>query len=659
MLNFLISNLIACTFAQIVYEELNEVQLSQLFQTNVKQCSVLDKIDFYFIDQEQPNLNFQFKITEPHYAVEIYVDFYLIGDYTEQNVNIYLDNILIDQYQKLNKYPSPFCDNQVDTEMVTYFTTYSHFQQDLNLIIQLENTSKFTLGIRNIQIVPKICHESCTQCVGPKENNCRSCELGVQLNRKTNQCVCPSTQPYFSINMNQCLTKCDISEYYDKQSNKCLIDKNIEQMQTFFWNSYDYNGWTIIENQIVQEMQDKTYSNVVGLFSINQTISYQFNNTNPFQSIRIRADIYIFQSLLRPEIYIQVDEIKTNINPIYTQTITGQNGYKLFHIDYMIDAKLNSNISFSIIGDPNTKWGINQVVFNQQNCQPQCQQCSSKNTCQLCKSGYLLYLGQCVQSCPKYSSLYNEDTCKDVKENYPNTEVIMRAFDDNLIVNFLQKNVTTLASLTQNYFGTYYNGIRYFGGLKDVSIQLYKKSFYQLPPHYQVIVQFNILTFELNTTSQMLNSIELDQDNKTILIINSKQNQVQEINQQFVHNSNNLQLSLLSHQQNYSIFSFGISNLNVMISRCYPLCKSCIGPNESDCKEWIYDQNSNDFKKCKNGFIFDIQQQKCVLCPLGCQQCSDQQTCTQCEANFIKQGNSCYCQSGRIDDFTLECLTYA
>ncbi|CAK61250.1 unnamed protein product (macronuclear) [Paramecium tetraurelia] len=658
MLFFLISNLLAHTFAQIVYEELSEPSLSELFQTNVKQCSLQDKIDFYYIDQQQPNLNFQFKINEPHFAVEIYVDFYLLGEYTEKNVNIYLDTILIDQYQKQYKYPSPFCDDSVDSEIVTYSTSYSHFQQDLNLLIQLENTTDFILGVRNIQIVPKLCHESCTQCVGPKENQCRSCAIGTQLNRKTNQCVCPPDLPYFSIVQNQCLSKCDVSEYYDASSNKCALDKNIEQMQLFFWNTYDYTGWTIIENEIAQELQDKTYSGVIGLFSVDQTISYQFNNTNLFNSIRVRADIYIFQSLISPEIYIQVDKIKTNVKPLSNQTITGQKGYKLFHIDYIIDANANSNIKFSLKGDPNTKWGINQVVFNEQNCSPQCQECSTKSTCQSCKSGFLLYLGHCVESCPKYSQIYNENTCADVKENYPNADVIMRAYDDNIIANFLSKNVTTLASVKQSYFGTFYDGVRYFGGLQREPIQLYQKQFYSLPPHYQVIVQFNILTFELGNNVYP-NTLELNQDNNTVLIIRSQQNQVQQISQQFAHQSNNLQLSLLSHQEDRSIFSFGISKVNVMISRCYPLCKSCFGPNESDCKEWIYDQNSNDFKKCKNGFIFDVQQQKCVLCPLGCQKCSDQQTCNECEANFIKQGNSCYCQSGRIDDFTLECLAYS
>lgn len=54
----------------------------------------------------------------------------------------------------------------------------------------------------------------------------------------------------------------------------------------------------------------------------------------------------------------------------------------------------------------------------------------------------------------------------------------MRAFDDNLIANFLSKNVSTLASQNQNYYGTYYDGIRYLGGLKDNFIQLYQKSFF-------------------------------------------------------------------------------------------------------------------------------------------------------------------------------------
>lgn len=58
----------------------------------------------------------------------------------------------------------------------------------------------------------------------------------------------------------------------------------------------------------------------------------------------------------------------------------------------------------------------------------------------------MLYLGSCVESCPKYSSLYNDNICIDVKENYPNADAIMRAFYDNIISNFLSQNLTTLVS---------------------------------------------------------------------------------------------------------------------------------------------------------------------------------------------------------------------
>lgn len=36
------------------------------------------------------------RIIESHYAVDIFVDFYLIGDFVDKPINILLDNILID-----------------------------------------------------------------------------------------------------------------------------------------------------------------------------------------------------------------------------------------------------------------------------------------------------------------------------------------------------------------------------------------------------------------------------------------------------------------------------------------------------------------------------------------------------------------------------------
>ena len=45
-----------------------------------------------------------------------------------------------------------------------------------------------------------------------------------------------------------------------------LYNSGIEERQLFFWENYDYEGWKITENQIESDIQNKLYSNVVGLF---------------------------------------------------------------------------------------------------------------------------------------------------------------------------------------------------------------------------------------------------------------------------------------------------------------------------------------------------------------------------------------------------------
>ena len=36
----------------------------------------------------------------------------------------------------------------------------------------------------------------------------------------------------------------------------------MEQMQLYFWNTYDYSGWSIIENDKITSLVDKFYINI-------------------------------------------------------------------------------------------------------------------------------------------------------------------------------------------------------------------------------------------------------------------------------------------------------------------------------------------------------------------------------------------------------------
>ncbi|CAD8085025.1 unnamed protein product [Paramecium sonneborni] len=644
-----------------VYQELSEVQLNQ--SSNIMRCTLLNKIDFYYLSQIQPNVNYEFKILESHFAVDIFVDFYLRGDYINKSINIILDGILIDQYSVQNDHSVPFCDdNQIQAN--TYFKTYTHYQQNLNLAFQLENSINFSLGIRNIQIIPKQCHESCSQCVGPEKNQCRSCFIGAQLSKKTNECKCPSIIPYLSLNQNQCINKCELNEYFDEILDMCVLDDKQEQINQYFWNIYDFTGWSMIENGKISPLIDKFYINMnekgVGKFFSGQSINYRLNNAQPYQQLRIRGDIFIFKSQYQPEIYVQVDKINKLITPLHYKNETESKGYLLYHIDYIIDALPISNITISVTSNNNLLWGINQIVINTINCQANCNSCKSKLFCSTCKIGYYLYLGKCVTQCPNYS-IQNNQVCKDATEEYPLTTTLLRAFDDNLITNFIVKNTKSIHSFYQNQFGTFYNGVRYFGGLKDNGNQYFHKQFINLPPHHKIILELQIMTFEFpqqitqNSILYKENSVTIQIDQQQIIKINPQNDEVQKIFSEIQHQATNLSIAMISVTSADTYFSFGISNLNIMIQRCQPLCRTCIGPDKNDCTEWIIEQNSQD-QDCNSGFIFDIEQQKCALCPIGCQKCSDQKTCLKCEDTFIQQGSSCFCLNGNIDEFTLDCL---
>ncbi|CAD8077274.1 unnamed protein product [Paramecium primaurelia] len=638
-----------------VYQELSDLSLIQ--SSNIMKCSILNKIDYYYLSQSQPSVNYQMRISESHYAVDIFVDFYLIGEFIDKPINILLDNILIDQYSVKNDNSVPFCDIQ-PTQVSTYFKTYIHYQQDLNLAFQLENSNGFSLGIRNIQIIPKLCHESCTQCVGPQKDQCRSCYIGAQLSKKTNECKCPSITPYLSVQQNQCLKKCEVSEYFNQNLDMCIYDDKIEQVSQYFWNNYDFTGWSMIENGKTQSLLNKFYMNIngkiVGQFFVSQSINYKFNNAFYYQQLRIRADIYIFKSQLQPQIYVQVDKIQKLVTPLHYYNETESYGYIIYHIDYIIDALPISNITISVNSDENLQWGINQIIINTINCQANCNSCKSKLICNICKAGYYIYQGSCVTSCPKYSTLVDQ-VCKDITEQYPLTTYLLRAFDDNIITNFIVKNTRSINSFYQNQFGTFYDGIRYFGGLKDKGNQYFQKQFNNLPPHYKILLELNVMTFEFTQLNSSSNSVTISFDNQLATRINSWQDQIQMIKIEQAHIKQNLSLVMMSVSQVDTYFSFGISNLNIMIQRCQPLCKTCIGPNQNDCTEWIIEQNSYN-QNCNDGYIFDIEQQKCLLCPMGCQKCLDQVTCLKCEDTFTQQGSSCYCLNGYIDEFTLDCI---
>ncbi|CAD8179846.1 unnamed protein product [Paramecium octaurelia] len=193
-----------------VYQELSDAILSQ--NSNIMKCSILDQIDFYYLSQSYPSVNYYMKIKESHYDVDIFVDFYLIGEYINKPINILLDNSLIDQYSVFNDNSVPFCNN-------------------LNLAFSLESTYAFSLGIRNIQIIPRQCHESC---VGPEKNQCQTCFVCAQLNTKTNECKCLSITPQLSLQVNQFIRKCEVNEYFDGALGICAQDYKMEQFHYIF-----------------------------------------------------------------------------------------------------------------------------------------------------------------------------------------------------------------------------------------------------------------------------------------------------------------------------------------------------------------------------------------------------------------------------------------
>ncbi|KAL4453451.1 hypothetical protein ABPG74_017658, partial [Tetrahymena malaccensis] len=116
------------------------------------------------------------------------------------------------------------------------------------------------------------------------------------------------------------------------------------------------------------------------------------------------------------------------------------------------------------------------------------------------------------------------------------------------------------------------------------------------------------------------------------------------------------QLILLNSQQcdrQGQFFDF----INKKCLNCYNACLLCYGPNQNQCTQCNKDyyftpQSSSCIQKCEVNMQTDNDKQLCIKCQIfGCQQCDQNNNCTQCFENMeLKSDGLCYQKLGTCNN---------
>ncbi|KAL4495204.1 hypothetical protein ABPG72_007311 [Tetrahymena utriculariae] len=128
-------------------------------------------------------------------------------------------------------------------------------------------------------------------------------------------------------------------------------------------------------------------------------------------------------------------------------------------------------------------------------------------------------------------------------------------------------------------------------------------------------------------------------------------------------------LILLNSQQCNKQGQF-LDFLNRQCLNCDQACLSCYGPLQNQCTQCNSDfyfspQNSSCLKKCETNMQIDNNQQTCIKCQtIGCDQCDQNNTCTQCFKNLELKDGLCYqkpdtCKNNQLYDYRSNQCVYS
>ncbi|CAD8051813.1 unnamed protein product [Paramecium primaurelia] len=487
---------------------------------------------------------------------------------------------------------------QLQREFNEFHMQFQH--QAPNVMIQIKFDKQTKVEIRNFNIFIEECPKDCKYCLS---GQC-DLELFERCDKLRYQ--------------HQCLEECP--EGTIAENNQCVQAKikEIEQIKSFLQEGL----------QTMQKFGEEKQVNLNFDNDFNGQLEIVFNcyskkERNNDQLIKI--DLMQNQSrVLYPFLYIywNLQSYKQCKSKLELECLQVKG---MFEIDFLKQHQININ-SYSKKIDQGGYWEIESLkIYKMEqrsyDCEIQnCNLCSYQNQCQRCVEGFYVYQNKCIKKCPLYTVL-NNNSCINLNENQADLDILVKlispfqdleqifgqiSFDLQEKISFRYENETTFIG----------------GGLLDQWRRTTFSKQMNLGRHYAIRIMFNI---SIENSSQDQDSFIYSIDGRTYNVYKN----TSFIDHTLNHNKNILNLNL-----GCKISSNGrcvISNYYFMIMKCSPLCQSCTGPFQQDCK--IYQSNIQKFDyknyQCQDGYY--LSDYGCQICTQGCQICQSINKCLKCQ----------------------------
>ncbi|CAK74991.1 unnamed protein product (macronuclear) [Paramecium tetraurelia] len=706
--------------------------VNQIQGSSIKQCGT-NPLDFLRLKDDRTKLEKQFYY--PHYQIRLLTDVIYFRSLpgTNSQFNIFLvdsfssSSIFQRQYQQndLQKYENVCqytcggggggggCSN-VDDKRVEIKTvaldSINHHTPTFNIsYCYMYQDSDMRIGLRNILLYVKPCHFSCLSCSGSTSLDCLTCYQGTL---QGGLCLCDEANSYVSL-LTGCTQECNRDYYLADTSKYCQFDPRIKSKVSYFTSNSLSNGnllpqdpWTFIPDPFYPRNQQMLLScggtDLIGKFYNYEGIQIQLAQNKALKFIRIRASFYFngwqpdSQLIITADSYSRATILKTATNYTYTQSslsyfsslsCSGLN-YDLVRIETVLKTyTYNPVIKFqAITGLTSETWAFRNVTIDYGLCQSNCTSCETYSRCLICDSGYQLYRGTCVSSCPIYSILLTNGTCQDYEDLIENSRYLVKAFYDmnTTLENLgdIVDNFTDLSNAIQTSFtGQLYSFVpqkSVLGGVLVWKSGKFKKSFYSLRPHYQVSYRLNFTFGDENTgwfkyKFHSFQSASITNPNtgayNSVGGNKKETTKYYEIIQQSHTGSQlDIELSADTNQANLQDAFMYVSEYFVVVHYCAPFCSGlCHGPLIGDCDSVYTGFNTTNYCASNEYLNFDTSTQvySCLTCSLlGCNECQSSTVCTRCEFTstnqfYLAQGQcQCYPSAFLSGTQCIQCDSY-
>ncbi|KAL4462749.1 hypothetical protein ABPG72_019585 [Tetrahymena utriculariae] len=295
-----------------------------------------------------------------------------------------------------------------------------------------------------------------------------------------------------------------------------------------------------------------------------------------------------------------------------------------------------------------------------------CQTCQN-GMCTLCQSGYYLLNGQCIQSCPSYTTVSGQK-CIDIITltsygQYLYKGMFSTYFGEGEISGtglsysgFQGYNANPSRAMTTICGGKSLLG----GAYLSSSNSNISKNFTGLAPHWTALVGYTLYKID-NWNNESIQMI-VDGNVKTTTTRTASdgtsnicgrvsfKDQIIQVTQNFTHTATSLNLKISSKLASSPfIESYGIREMFILVDYCTSNCAVCNAQGCTKCQTNYYLYNYQCVSQCPSEYAPDTSQ-TCQSCDATCMTCTSPQSstscktckCISCPSNLIPLNSKCY-----------------